>query len=110
MRKRRRTSNYKFTEKTHSVRGIVGLGIGALSFIIGIVLVVVSFKNKGNGSVYLGSFGVLALLLSVVAFVLSVLSIREEDSYRIFPVSAMICSTISLVGWLGVYLAGILGI
>lgn len=110
MRKRRRISNYKFTEKTHSIRGMVGLGVGALSLLMGIVLVVISFRSKGNGNVYLGSFGVLALLLSVVAFVLSVLSIGEEDSYRVFPIAAMICSSISLAGWLGVYLAGILGI
>lgn len=110
MRKRRRASDYKFTEKTHSLRGITGLGIGAVSLLIGIILVIISYRSKGNSNVYIGSFGVLAMMLSVVAFVLSVLSLREEDSYRVFPVAAMICSSISLVGWIGVYLAGILGI
>ena len=54
MRKRRRI-NYKFTEREHSVRGIVSLMIASLSVILEIVMIVISFQNKGNGSVYLGN-------------------------------------------------------
>ena len=79
-RKKRKRGNYKFTEKTQSKRGIAGFVIAAVS--IGIFAYVVwnSYIHEGAGSMYLGSAGVASMLLSIVAFVLSVMSLKEEDS------------------------------
>ncbi len=110
MRKRRRSSNYKFTEKTHSVRGAVGVALATLSILSGAAMVVISFLSKGNGTVYLGSGGILCLLVSVIAFVLAIRSIREEDTYKGIPTMAMILGTIALLGWLLVYAMGFMGI
>lgn len=109
MQKRRRI-NYRFTEREHSVKGIIGLMLAVLSIILGIIMIVISFQNKGNGSVYLGSGGMLALLMAIVAFVLAIQSMREENSYRLFPVTATLVSGLALVGGISLYAVGFLGI
>lgn len=106
-RKRRKRGNYKFTEKTQSKRGIAGFVIAAVS--IGIFSYVVwnSYSHEGAGSMYLGSAGVTSLILSIVAFVLSVMSLREEDSFKLFPYLATICSGLALATWIALYVMGI---
>lgn len=107
LRKRKRRGNYKFTEKTQSKRGIAGFAIAAVS--IGIFSYVVwnSFLHEGAGSMYLGSAGVTSMILSVVAFVLAVTSLQEEDSFKLFPYLGTFCSGLSLVTWIGLYVIGI---
>lgn len=106
-RKRRRRGNYKFTEKTQSKRGIAGFLIAAVS--IGIFAYVVwnSYSHEGAGSMYLGSAGVASMILSVVAFVLAVMSLREEDSFKLFPYLAVISATLALGTWIALYVMGI---
>ena len=91
-RKKRRRGNYKFTEKTQSKRGIAGFVIAAIS--IGILAYVVwnSYSHDGAGSMYLGSAGVTSMILTIVAVVLSVMSLKEEDSFKLFPYLGTICS------------------
>lgn len=105
MRRKKRTS-YKFTEKTHSKRGIRALGMALLSIIIGISVVVISFENAGNASVYVGSAGIFSLVLSFVALIFGIKSLGEEDSYKIFPGLGTFFSAVAFLGWLAVYVVG----
>lgn len=107
MRKHHRSYNYKFTEKTHSATGMLGFALAILSMILGIVMIVISFENSGNGTVYLGSGGVLSLLIALTAFILAVISMQEEERYRLFPVAATIVSVIALVCWITLYVVGL---
>lgn len=106
-RKRKKRGNYKFTEKTQSKRGIAGFAIAAVS--IGILSYVVwnSFSHEGAGSMYLGSAGVTSMLLSVVAVVVSVMSLGEEDSFKLFPYLGTFCSGMVLAAWIALYVIGI---
>lgn len=105
MRRKKRTG-YKFTEKTHSKRGIRALGMALLSIIIGISVVVISFQSGGNASVYVGSAGIFSLVLSLVALILGIQSLTEEDSYKIFPGLGTFFSAAAFFGWLAVYVMG----
>lgn len=109
MRKHHRASSYKFTEKKHSVRGILGLVLALASLAAGIVMIAASIHSKGNGSVYLGSGGILSMLAALAAFVLAVISMREEKSYRVFPIAALVWSILALTGWIAVYFLGFYG-
>lgn len=109
MRGHHRSYNYKFTEKSHSARGIWGLLLALLSLTAGLAMIVVSFLNQGNGTVYLGSGGVLSMLAALTAFILAVQSMREENSYKAFPLAAVIFSVLALGGWIAVYVLGFLG-
>lgn len=107
VRKRRRRGNYKFTEKTQSKRGIVGFLIAAVS--IGIFSYVVwnSYSHEGAGSMYLGSAGVASMILSIVALVLAIMSLKEENSFKLFPYLAVVSSTLALGTWIALYVMGI---
>lgn len=107
MRKRRRI-NYKFTERNHSVKGVVSLIVALLSMIWGMIMIIISFQNKGNGSVYLGSGGVLSLLMAMWAFILAIQSMREEKSYRLFPLTATLVSGVAFFGGISLYVLGFL--
>ena len=105
MRKRRR-GNYKFTEKKQSKRGIIASCIALLSIGIFIYVVWNSYSHEGAGSMYLGSAGVASMLLSIVAFVIAVSSMREEDSFPLFPYMGLICSFLAMGTWIGLYVIG----
>lgn len=105
-RKRRRRGNYKFTEKTQSKRGIAGFVAAAVSIGIFVYVVWNSYSHDGAGSMYLGSAGVASMILSIAAFVVSVMSLKEENSFKLFPYLAVICSGLSLGTWIALYVMG----
>ena len=106
---RRRRRNYKFTEKTQSKRGIGALLLALLSVGVFIGVLVVSYQNRGAGSVYLGSAGVAAMLLAIVAFGLAVRSLGEENSYRLFPYLSTMVSFLITGAWVALYVIGFYG-
>lgn len=106
--RRRHRRNYKFTEKTQSKRGIIGLLLAIASIVIFFVVVDNSFRNGGNGSMYLGSAGVSSMLLAFVAFVLAVKSMKEENSFKLFPYLATVCSFVAAGVWVALYVIGFL--
>lgn len=110
MKKHHKSYNYTFTEKSHSKRGILALVLAVLSLVLGIAMVVISFVHNGSGNVYLGSSGMLGLLLAATAFTLAVLSMREDKSYKLYPMAGLIAGLIALAGWLAVYMVGLLSV
>ena len=105
MRKKRR-SGYKFTEKTQSKRGIIASILGAVSHGIAWYVIWNSFTKGGEGSMYLGSAGIASLLLAFVAFVVAILSLKEEESFKVFPYIGSFLSFTALALWIGIYVAG----
>lgn len=103
---RRRRNNYKFTEKAHSKRGIISFSISAVAVLLYLIFVYLSFKGAGTLSMYFGSVGVFAMLLSVIAFVISVLSLFEEDTFKIFPRLGFGTSILAALCWVGTYIIG----
>lgn len=103
---RRRRRSYKFTEKRHSKLAIASCVLAALSLVCYLVFVYLSYCAGGNLSTYYGSFGVLAMLVAMVALGMSVPTIKEENSFQLFPRLAMIVSVIATLLWLGTYVEG----
>ncbi|MBO5303301.1 MAG: hypothetical protein J6A92_04570 [Lachnospiraceae bacterium] len=102
----RRKNHYKFTGKKHSRRGMLSCALAAASIFALLYVFYNSFLQQGNGSVYLGSAGVLALFVAVISFVQAVKSIREEDTFRGFPILSVILSVLASGAWIAVYTAG----
>ena len=65
MRKHKRHGSYKFTEKTHSKRGIVATILALVLLVLYLVILELAFRANGGLSAYYGSIGVLAMLASV---------------------------------------------
>ena len=105
---KRHKIGYKFTDKSQSKRGICSFVLAALSLLIFIVVIVRSFQSRGNGTMYLGSAGVFSMLLALVAFILAVKSLGEENSYKFFPYIATVLSFLGLGIWVALYVAGFL--
>ncbi len=105
-RRKYRRRNYKFTEKVQSKRGITALVLALFSLVIFVVVVVKSSGSGGNGSMYLGSAGVAAMLLSAVAVVLAVRSLFEEESFKIFPYLSTVLSVLAAGTWGCLYVSG----
>lgn len=73
-----------------------------------IVFLYLSFCGAGSLSTYYGSAGVMAMLISLAGVVLAVQSLREEDSFRLFPRLGLFFSVVNLVCWAGTYAMGFL--
>jgi len=104
--RRRRRGSYKFTEKTQSKRGITALLLAIVSLAVLVFVIVNSFQNRGAGSMYLGSAGVASMLVGVVAVVLAIGSLREENSFKLFPYMATVMSFLATGVWIAVYVVG----
>lgn len=106
MRKRR--YGYKFTEKKHSKCGIASFVLAIMLLLLFFVFVYWSYKSNGNLSLYYGSIGVMAMLVSFISFVMSLFSLKEEDVFLIFPKLGAGTSMLALFCWLGTYIMGFL--
>lgn len=102
----RRRRSYKFTEKTHSKKAIVSFVLAVVTLVTYFVFVYLSYQAAGQLTAYFGAFGVLAMLIAVVALVLSITTLKEEDSFTLFPKMAMITSVLSTLLWIGNYVQG----
>lgn len=102
----RRRRSYKFTEKAHSKRAIAAFAVACILLILYFVFVYLAYRGNGGLSTYYGSVGVMAMLLSVVSFVVSITSFKEEDSFRLFPRLALLTSALSSICWVGTYVIG----
>ena len=104
----RHKRGYKFTDKKQSKRGIIAWILSVLSLAVLVAVIVCSFQNGGNGSMYLGSAGVSSMLVGLIALFNAVVSLREENSYRFFPYLATVCSFLAVGAWAALYVVGFL--
>lgn len=107
MAKRKRNS-YKFTEKTHSKRAMLSLGVAGVSLLMYLCFIYLSYRAGGELSPYYGSFGFLAMIVAVVALGMSLPTLKEEDSFMLFPRLAFGTSVLTSLCWIGTYVLGFL--
>jgi drug/metabolite transporter (DMT)-like permease len=102
-----RRKNYNFTERRHSVKGIVSAAV-SLVILAGYALMLLrAFSTDGALSMYYGSAGIALFLLAVGMLILAVMSLFEEDSYMLFPRLALFLSLLAIVCLAGTYALGL---
>lgn len=104
----RRRNYFRFTEKTHSKKGICAFIFALLLGIAYLELVHLAYMKNGELSMYFGSLGIAAMLLALGDVILSLQSLREENSFRLFPRLAFITSLLVLLCWAGTYVIGLI--
>lgn len=97
----------KFTNKVHPLRGIFSTVLGFISLVSLMLSVALCFKNILIPHERLGAAGFIGLIFSIAGFVLSVLSLKEPDIYRFFPVLGMVLSVLGFLGWSNVAFLGL---
>ena len=102
----RKRNNFKFTEKTHSKKGMAAFAVSVGMVFMYFVFVAFAYRGGGNLSAYYGSAGVLALLVSFIMLILSIQSLFEENSFPFFPRLSLLSSLLALVCWAGTYVLG----
>ena len=93
-------------EVIHTKRGIVATKLALVLLVLYLVILELAFRANGGLSAYYGSIGVLAMLASVVVVVVAAGSLREEDSFRLFPRLGLFLSVVNIVCWAGTYVMG----
>lgn len=104
---RRKVKSVKFTDKRSSKPGIVSLVISAFSLIWLVYALIQTFLAGDAVDHMLGGVGMLALVMQIVAAVLAVRSLHEEDVFRGVPKTATAAAFVLLLLWAAVYGLGI---
>ncbi len=100
--------NYKFTNKSHPLKGIMSaiLGIIALvSMILAIYLAYLDGMNSADGGMARMQYGlaaVLAFLMALVGEIIGLIANTEKDRYGFFPVLGLLLNSAAL--FCGVYI------
>lgn len=103
---KRKKRGYKFTVKKQSKLAIATLCTAAISIIIWVLFIVESFRTKGTVSVYYGSMGMLALFGTTGSFIASLISLKDEKTYKLLPIITSIVNGIILLLWGVLYFIG----
>lgn len=106
MKRRRGRASYKFTEKTHSKKAMISAGIAGSSLLMYLIFIYLSYRVGGNLSAYYGSFGFLAMVVAMISLGMSLTTLKEEDSFTLFPKVALATSVLSTLCWVGTYISG----
>lgn len=96
MQKRKR-KNYKFSDKTHPVPGLLSFCFGMAALVSIAVSSIISFRAQGNGGIFIGFLGFVSMILSIAGVVLSIISLKKKDIHYRFPVmGGVLCGFLTL--------------
>ena len=87
-----RKKNYIFTNKKHSDKAIMSTILGIISLISMGIVTYLSYR--GGGVMH----GVLATIYSLIGLILGIVTLRDKDIYRIFPVLGTVFNFVALAG------------
>ncbi|MCR4956634.1 MAG: DUF6142 family protein [Lachnospiraceae bacterium] len=106
-RKSRNKSKAKFSGRKQSKRAIAGLVLVALALISLLVSINLAFIQEGKAGTLIGSLGLASLIFAVVGLVMEILSLKEEDVYKLIPIVGTVLGALTGASWLAIYIVGI---
>lgn len=81
-----RKGSYKFSDKTHPVRGVISTLLGITGILSLVALFITSGLQGGQGGGVLGGIGLLVFAVSILGFTLAILSLKEKEIHYSFSV------------------------
>lgn len=93
-----RRPGYKFTNRKHPKRAIMGTILGIISLVSLCLVIYLSYANGGTNPGSAGMTGLLITLFSLIGVILGVITIMERERYILFPVLAIVLNIIALGG------------
>ncbi|MDO5522315.1 MAG: DUF6142 family protein [bacterium] len=107
MKYKKRKGGYMFTDKKHSIEGIFAVVVGIAILATILVLSYQSSLSGGNGPILYGIVSFFAMVLSFGAFVVSVMSLRDKEVFRGFPIFGSILNGLLFIILFLIYIVGI---
>lgn len=104
---KRRKEAFKFSDKKHSVKGMISFIMGVVSCIGLLVLFYVSSLSAGSGGLLLGVTGMGLCVVSVAGFIIGAKSCKEKDIYYNAPVIGLVLNGFLSSIYLILYMLGI---
>ena len=101
-----RRPGYKFTNRRHSKRAIMGMILGIISLLSLCWVIYLSYVNNGMNPGSAGMTGLLITAFSMVGLVLGVMPLTERDRYPLFSILAIVLNVLSLGGMSLILYAG----
>ncbi|MCR5467663.1 MAG: DUF6142 family protein [Lachnospiraceae bacterium] len=105
MRKKNRRTN-KFTNKKHSVKGLMACILDGISLITLIMVFAMAFNSSGNVGSYLGMTGIASLILSMMGLIFAIQGFREETTFNTMPGVGIGLSVFTILCWGGMLVLG----
>ena len=93
MKKRK---GYIFTNKKHSNRAVMATILGIISLISLGIVVFRAYLGDGETMAGYGFTGLLATLFSFVGLCIGIVTVKDKDYYRLFPVLGILLNLIAL--------------
>jgi uncharacterized membrane protein len=103
---RKKKQRYKFTDKKHSRQGILSSVLGTLALLLLSGVAITAYLQSGQAGKEIALLGFLALLLACVGLYHGVRSLKEEDSYPLFPWIGSGLNGILLIAFVLIYVLG----
>lgn len=88
-----------FTKRTQSKNGMFATILSVLSLLVVIDSIYKAYKFAGNIPSYLGAAGFWAVVFAFISFIMSIIGLKEPDSFRLFPIIALVLSILDLFAW-----------
>lgn len=95
MKKRK---NYIFTNKRHSKRAVMSAVLGTISVLSLVAAVYLSYRKKGDVPGSYGAAALLAALFSLTGLILGLVTVREQNYYRLFLRLGFLLNLTALAG------------
>ena len=98
---------YAFAKKKEAAKGKLSTVLAAVSFLLFLASVLISFLLQGEYGFVVGGICLFAMLLSVYGFIMGLSSFSEEKRAHRTSMIGSIANGIIMVGWLGFFLMGV---
>lgn len=98
---------YSFTKKRHTRGGVESSILALVSCLLFLGAAICALALNGQGGMYLGALGILALGLSVYGFILGLKSFSEQNREFLYSKVGSVANGVLTVIWIALFLVGI---
>lgn len=105
-----RKNSYMFTNKSHTLKGIMATILGAISLITLVYIIFMSYRNYGEVPMQYGTAAFLVTIFALAGAALGVVSKTEKDKYYFFSYLGITLNVLALAVVSAILYAGAYGI
>lgn len=105
-KKRRGKQSLHLTDKRHPVSAVIATILGLASIILFVILCFISSQSHGKAGILIGLAGIGCFAISLIGFVLSWISLHQENIRPLFPTIASVVNGLSIIFYFLLYLWG----